>query len=127
MKQKRLRIILFLIVILMGTVLSFAFSIGSPVLAIGVFLAGGIAIYIFKNRQEGIMEDERIYQISQKASNVTLRIVTLGLAIGGVVLISMKDLYPGYTYLGLFMTYASCWVILLYSLFYIYYNREFGG
>ncbi len=127
MKQKRLRIILFLIVILMGTVLNFAFSIGSPVLAIGVFLAGGIAIYIFKNRQEGIVEDERIYQISQKASNVTLRIVTLCLAIGGVVLISMKDLYPGYTYLGLFMTYASCWVILLYSLFYIYYNREFGG
>jgi uncharacterized membrane protein len=38
----------------------------------------------------------------------------------------MRDAYPGYTDLGFFMAYASCGVLVLYSLFYTYYNREYG-
>lgn len=127
MKLKQFRLILFLIVLFMGAVLSFALSIGNPALAVSVFLAGAAAIYLCKSRVEGVVEDERVYQIGQKASNVTLRIVTLGLAIGGIVLISLKDIYPGYTDFGFFMAYASCGILVLYSLFYKHYNREYGG
>lgn len=127
MKLKQFRIILFLIVMFMGAALIFAFSMGNPVLAAGIFLAGAAAVYLCKSRIEGVVEDERIYQVSQKASRVTLQIVALGFALGGAVLISLRNLYPGYTDLGFFMAYSSCGVLVLYSLFYKYYNREYGG
>ena len=127
MKQKQFKIILFLITMLMGMVLSFAFSIGSPVLAIGIFLAGGTAIYILKNRQEGVVGDERIYQINQKASWVIFKIIVISFALGGATLIAMRNTYPSYTNLGFFMAYVSCAVMVLYGLLYMHYNREYGG
>jgi len=112
---------------IMGAVVGFSVSIGNPVLAVGVVLAGMAAMYNLKSRLEGVVEDERIQQISQKASRITLQIVALGLALGGAVLIAMRNTYPGYTDLGFFMAYASCGVLVLYSLFYRYYNKEYGG
>jgi uncharacterized membrane protein len=112
---------------LMGAVLSFAFSIGSPTLAISIFLAGITAIYILKSKIEGIVEDERIYQISQKASWITFQIVVISFALGGTTLIAMRNTYPGYTNLGFFMAHISCAIMVLYGLLYMYYNREYGG
>lgn len=127
MKQKQFRIISLLITMVMGAVVGFSVSIGNPALAIGIVLAGMAAMYNLKSRLEDVVEDERIHQVSQKASRVTLQIVALGFALGGASLIAMRDIYPGYIDLGFFMAYASCGVLVLYSLFYKYYNREYGG
>ena len=127
MKRKQFRVISLLITMIIGAVVGFSVSIGNPVLAVGVVLAGMAAMYNLKSRLEGVVEDERIHHVSQKASQVTLQIVMTGLALGGAALIAMRDSYPTYTDLGFFMAYASCGVLVLYSLFYRYYNREYGG
>lgn len=127
MKQKQFRIIVFLTVMSIGAVLSFAFSVGNPALAVSSFFAGAVAIYLCKTRLDEVIEDERIRQVSQKASWVTYQIVVLSFAIGGSVLIAMRNDYPMYSALGYFMAYASCGVLVLYGLFYMYYNREYGG
>ena len=127
MNRKQFRILSLLTVMVMGSVVGFSVSIGNPMLAVGVVLAGMAVMYNLKSRLEGVVEDERISQISQKASRVTLQTVATGLAIGGAVLIAMRDTYPGHTDLGFFMAYTSCGVLVLYSLFYKYYNREYGG
>ncbi|MDI9394977.1 MAG: DUF2178 domain-containing protein [Euryarchaeota archaeon] len=127
MKLKEFRVVSLLIVMIVGAVAGFSVSIGNSVLAVSVILAGMAVMYNLKHRLEGVVEDERIHQVSQKASHVTLQIVALGLAIGGVVLIAMRNTYPGYTDLGFFMAYASLGILVLYSLFYKYYNREYAG
>ncbi|AKB20679.1 DUF2178 domain-containing protein [Methanosarcina sp. WH1] len=127
MKKKQFRMITLLITMIMGAVVGFSVSIGNPALAAGVVLAGMAAMYNLKSRLEGVVEDERIQQVSQKASRVTLQIMALGLALGGAVLITMRNTYPGHTDLGFFMAYASCGVLVLYTLFYRFYNREYGG
>jgi uncharacterized membrane protein len=127
MKLKQFRMISFLTVMVIGAVVGFSASIGNPMLAVGIVLAGMAIMYNLKSRLEGVVEDERIYQVSQKASRITLQIVALGLALGGAVLIAVRDTYPGHTDLGFFMAYVSCGVLVLYSLFYGYYNREYGG
>lgn len=126
MKRKQFRIVSLLTVMVMGAVVGFSVSIGNPVHAVGVVLAGMAVMYNLKSRLEGVVEDERIHQVSQKASRITLQIVAPGFALGGAVLIAVRDAYPGYTDLGFFMAYASCGVLVLYSLFYKYYNREYG-
>jgi uncharacterized membrane protein len=127
MKRKQFKIISLLTVMIMGSVVGFSVSIGNPALAVGVVLAGMAVMYNLKSRLEGVVEDERIHQVSQKASRITLQIVVLGLALGGAALIAMRYIYPGHTDLGFFMAYASCGVLVLYSLFYKYYDREYGG
>lgn len=127
MKQKQFRIILFLIAMLMGAVLSFAISIGSPILAIGVFLAGVTAAYVLKHKMEGIVEDERIHQVNQKASWIIFQIIVISFALGGAILIAIRKTYPDYTNLGFFMAYVSCAIMVLHGLLYLHYNREYGG
>jgi len=73
------------------------------------------------------MEDERIHQISQKASWITFQIVVIRFALGGATLIAIREIYPGYADLGFFMAYASCAVLGLYSTLYMYFNMESGG
>jgi uncharacterized membrane protein len=112
---------------LMGAVLSFSVSIGSPVLAISVFLAGTTVIYLLKTRVKDVMEDERIHQVNQKASWIVFQITVISFAIGGAIFIAMRKIYPGYTNLGFFMAYVSCAIMVLYGLLYMHYNREYGG
>ena len=127
MKKKEFRIISFLIPMIMGVIVVHSISIGNPVLAVGSVFAGMIVMYLSKHRLNDIVEDERIHRISQKASWLTLQFIAVSFALGGTALIAMKNTYPGYTNLGFFMAYASCAVLILYSLSYMYYNKEYGG
>lgn len=127
MKWKQFRIISLLIVMILGAVVSFSVSIGSPALAAGAVLAGMAVMYLSKHKVEGIVEDERIRQVSQKASWVTLQFTAIGFALGGAILIAMRETYPGYNDLGFFMAYAGCAVLVLYSIFYMYFNMKSGG
>jgi uncharacterized membrane protein len=127
MMQKQFRIIVFLIAMFVAAVLSFAFAIGNPLLSVSVFLAGAIAIYLCKSRVDEVVEDESIRQVSQRASMVIYKILVLVFAIGGSVLITVRNDYPMYTDMGFFMAYASCGVLVLYGLLYMYYNRQYRG
>jgi uncharacterized membrane protein len=127
LKQKQFQTIVFLITMFIAAVLIFAFSSGNPALAVSAFFAGAVAIYLCKSRLDEVVEDERIRQVSQKASWVTYQIVILSFAVVGSALIAMRNDYPMYSELGYFMAYSSCGVLLLYGLLYMYYNREYGG
>jgi uncharacterized membrane protein len=111
---------------------NFALSIGNPVLIVSLFVAGTVAIYLFKRRLSGEVEEERIYQVSQKASWVTYQIVVLSFAIGGLVLIAMRNyrnekclpyVYRPWHFHGSF----GLWDYSSLCLLYLYYNREYGG
>jgi uncharacterized membrane protein len=127
MKKKQFKVISLFTTMIMGAVIGFSVSIGNPILAVSSFLAGMAIMYLSKRRLEGVVEDERIRQISQKASWITLQFIALSFSIIGAALVAMRNTYPRYTDLGFFMAYVSCAVLALYSLFYMYYNREYGG
>jgi uncharacterized membrane protein len=127
MMWKKFRLISLLTVTVLGAVVSFSVTIGSPALAAGAVLAGMAVMYLSRRRAEGIVEDERIRQVSRKASWATLQFTAIGFALGGAILIVMRDTYPGYTDLGFFMAYSGCAVLVLYSIFYAYFNMESGG
>ena len=127
MKKKEFRIISFFIPMIMGFIVVHSISVRNPILAVGSVFAGMIVMYLSKHQLKDIVEDERIHRISQKASWLTLQFIAVSFALGGTALIAMKNTYPGYTNLGFFMAYASCTVLVLYSLSYMYYNREYGG
>lgn len=126
MKSQQFRVIMFLIVIIIGGVVGFAVSTGKPWLIAAIFFAGMALIYLCKRRVKGVLEDERAYKVTEKASRITFQIVVLSFALAGAALISMKNSYPEYTSLGFFLTYTSCGILVLHFLFYTYYNKKYG-
>jgi uncharacterized membrane protein len=77
-----------------------------------------------------LKDDSRIHQISQQASWITFLITVLGFAFGGAAFIAIGNIHPEninqtYIDLGLWMAYLSQGVLVIYTLLYIYYNREY--
>lgn len=126
MKRNQFRIILVLLTMTMSGIVGFAVSIGNPLLAVSAVFAGMAAMYLCKRKLEGVVEDERICRVGQMASRASLQVVALGFALGGTILIAMRNTYPNHVDLGFFLGYASCGILVLYSLFYIYFNKEYG-
>ncbi|MHB8103740.1 MAG: DUF2178 domain-containing protein [Methanosarcina sp.] len=130
MKQNLFRKLLLLIVISPIVALSFSVWMGKPILALGILFSGAAAIYLSKNKIENLKDDSRIHQISQQASWITFLITVLGFAFGGAAFIAIGNLHPEninqtYIDLGLWMAYVSQGVLVIYTLLYIYYNREY--
>ncbi|MDD4331626.1 MAG: DUF2178 domain-containing protein [Methanosarcinaceae archaeon] len=127
MKRKQFRIIFALIAGLIGATVGFAVSVGEPLLVLAAVFAGTALIYLCKRKLEDRLEDERILQISRRTSQTVLQFVVLCSALGAAMLIALKNLHPKYAEFGFFLAYASCGLLLLYTLFYMYYNKQYGA
>ena len=127
MKRKQFKIINFLTTMIMAAIIGFSISIGNPAIAVASFIGGIAVIFLSKRKLEDIVEDERIRQVSQKASGITLQFIVISFAVGGTILVAMRDTYPKYTDFGFFMSYVACAILVLYSIFYMYFNTESGG
>lgn len=127
MKRKQFKIINFLTTMIMAAIIGFSISIGNPGIAIASFIGGIAVIFLSKRKLEDLVEDERIRQVSQKASGITLQFIVIVFAVGGTVLVAMRDTCPKYTDLGFFMSYVACAILVFYSIFYMYFNTESGG
>jgi len=126
MKSQQFRVIMSLIIIIIGGVVGFAVCVGKPELIAAIFFAGMALIYLCKRRVEGVLEDERAYKVTEKASKMTFQIVIVSFALAGATLIAMKNSYPEYTFLGFFLAYTTCGILVLHFLFYAYYNKKYG-
>lgn len=125
MKKNQFRVVSLIIVMAVGAIIGFASSIGNPILAGGSMFAGMAILYLAKRTVKGVVEDEMNFHISHLASTLTIKIVPICFATVGSILISMRNTYPQYMDLGFFLAYTSCLIIVLYAIFYSYYNRKY--
>jgi len=72
---------------------------------LGVIILCFLSIYVFKNREEiktvrnnngDIMEDEKNQVISEKAGNTTYEIIIFLMVLGGVCILTLRDIYSQY-------------------------------
>lgn len=124
MNRKRYMIIGIIMVGSLGAVIAWAINLRNPVLALVAVIVTVVLLNLLKSRVTEVMEDERIYRISEKASRTVFQIVVLGLAMAGVVLISMKNEYPELGMVGLVLAFVACALLILYLIFYAYYRRR---
>ncbi|WP_321417656.1 DUF2178 domain-containing protein [uncultured Methanomethylovorans sp.] len=125
MKKEQFRVISLVTVVSVGAIIGFASSIGNPILAGGGMFAGMAVLYLAKRTVKGVVEDEMNFHINHLASALTLKLVTICFATVGAILIAMRNTYPQYMDLGFFLAYTSCIIIMLYAIFYSYYNRKY--
>lgn len=115
----------------LGLTMSVAILVGAAVasentiLAVVAVGAGLLLMYVGKKRVKGIIEDERTYRISEKASRITLALCGPAVALVATLLITMGDRFaPGLRTAGFALGYAACAVTVCYSTLYHCYQKK---
>ncbi|RLF37707.1 MAG: hypothetical protein DRN03_01690 [Thermoplasmata archaeon] len=101
-----------------GAIVGYSVCTSNFVLPFVAVVGGILALRLIKRRVDDVLEDERIYRISEKASRRVLEIFGIGSALTGVTLIALdKHQEVGYA-----LAFSACIMILLYMIFYAYYS-----
>ena len=95
--------------------------------SIGIAL-GLLLLYVAGKQLDEVVKDERNAMIQQKASTMTLSIVSLTLAFAGIAVVELSNrgyaLIEGY---GYFMADLSMGIMSLNGVFNWYYGKQLGG
>ena len=121
-EQTRSGVAVYIAVVMAFSVIRHSYKVAM----IGIVL--GILVIITANRRlEEVVRDERNALIQQKASALTLSVVTIGLVIAGIAVeeLSYRGFEPLRGY-GSFMTYIAMGIMVLNSLFTWHYGRQMG-
>ena len=120
MDRKQFAIYAALVCAIMGAVVGYGVSKGNALLPAIAFSVGIVLIVLGKRGVKEVMEDERTYRISEKASRRIYQIFVMGAALAGTTLIALnKHIEAGYT-----LAFSACILLILYLALYSYYNRR---
>ena len=120
MNRKQFTLYVAAIAAAMGAIMGYGISTGNILLPIIALVAGITLISLGRRKVTEVIEDERIYRISEKASRRTLQIFGIGAALTGAILITLREM----TEVGYTLAFSACALVILYLVFYGYYSRR---
>ncbi|ODS37762.1 MAG: hypothetical protein A7315_03705 [Candidatus Altiarchaeales archaeon WOR_SM1_79] len=100
---------------------------GEPILAILAVIIGMMLLYLLRIRVKQVIEDERIYKISEKASRRTVQVIGATTAVLGLAIIGLsRSRYLELTEVGFSLAYFATALLTVYMIFYSYYAKKLG-
>jgi len=109
----------------MGALVGWSVAIGNAVIPIPATIGGAGLLYLLRKRLREVVEDERNYRISEKASRSTIQISAFLMAITGAVLIALHiNGASPLKEVGLTLAFSGCALLIIYLTFYSYYSRN---
>ncbi len=125
--MKNYQILRIIVAIFVGTVVGLSVIIGTVLPAILAIVIGTMISYIYKKNTDEILEDERIIKVSEKASRIAIVLFSISIAFIGMFLIMLRNDYPDFTQAGFTLSYAAVALLMLYYIFYGYYDKKYGS
>jgi uncharacterized membrane protein len=127
MKRKKYKQYSLAITIVIGIIIGWSAINGELTIALCAIVIGMIILYLIKSRVKQIIEDERIYRISEKASRRTIQIVGTTTALIGLSLIGLsRSGYFELSDVGFSLAYFATALLMVYMIFYGYYSKKLG-
>lgn len=127
MERKKFKLYGLVITIVVGFVIGLSAIRGEPITAIVAVVVGMILLYALKSRVKQVIEDERIYRISEKASRRTIQVVGTTTAILGLSILGLsRSGYLELTEVGYSLACFATVLLMVYMIFYGYYAKKFG-
>ncbi|MBN2518633.1 MAG: DUF2178 domain-containing protein [Candidatus Altiarchaeota archaeon] len=108
----------------MGVVIGESIKSGNFLIPLIAIAAGTALICLMKKRVDEVLEDERVYKISEKASALTLRVFMTAIPTIGVVLLATSNAGADYEQAAYTLLFSTCALLMLYLASYKYYGRE---
>ena len=127
MERKKFKLYSMLITIIVGFFIGLSAFRAEPITAIFAVVIGMIFLYVLKSRVKQVIEDERVYKISEKASRRTIQVVGTITAILGLLIIGLsKSNYLEFIEVGYSLASFATVLLMVYMIFYGYYAKKFG-
>ncbi len=113
------------IIVIVAGLVGWSIATGNAVVPIPAALGGGVLLYLLKRQAGDVVEDERNYRISEKASRFSIKVFALVTATGGMALTAMStnDSAP-LRAVGLTLAFCACSLLILYVISYAYHSRR---
>ena len=105
---------------IIGAIVGYSVKIHNFVLPLIAVTAGILILHLLRRKVDEVIEDERIYRISDKASRRTLQVFGIGTALVGTTLISLGR----YQEIGYALNISVCILLIIYMIFYAFYSRS---
>ena len=116
-----------IITIVVGFFIGLSAFRGEPITAIIAVVIGMILLYALKSRVKQVIEDERVYRISEKASRRTIQVVGTTTALLGLSILGLsKSGYLELVEVGYSLAGFATVLLMVYMIFYGYYAKKFG-
>lgn len=127
MDRKKFKLYGLVITAGVGFVIGLSVFRGEPIAAIVAVVIGMILLYVFKSRVKEVIEDERVYRISEKASRRTIQVVGTATAILGLSIMGLsRSGYLELAEVGFSLACFATVLLMVYMIFYGYYAKKFG-
>ena len=125
MSKRRFRLCGAAIIVTMVALIGWAIAIGNAVVPIPTVLGGTVLLYLLRRQVSEVMEDERNYRLSEKASRFAIQVFALVTAISGITLtaVSTSD-SPPFRQVGLTLAFCACGLLILYLISYAYHSSR---
>ncbi|MEN6573177.1 DUF2178 domain-containing protein [Methanobacterium aggregans] len=126
MEKKTYRYSRMIISTVVAVLVAVSVLLGNLLLAFITLLLGFLVSYFIKKNVYEITEDERTALVANKASRMAMLFFLTIITVLGVGLLTLKGSFPEFTQAGFTLADSACLLLLLYSGFYIYYNKKHG-
>lgn len=125
MDEKKFRRCAMIVGAFVGASVGWSVATGNAVLVIIAVIIGLTFEHLCRRRVTDVIEDERIYRISEKASRRTFQVFIVIFGVIGAVLIALsKSGYGEFRQAGFTLALSVCALIISYLTFYGYYSRK---
>jgi len=120
MNRKRFAMCGAIITAAIGAIVGYSVYTHNFMLPFIAVTAGILILHLLRRKVDEVIEDERIYRISDRASRRTLQVFGMGTALVGTTLICLGR----YSEIGYTLNMSVCILIILYLIFYGFYSRR---
>ena len=111
----------------MAIIMSLAVSLDNMVLAIASVVIAIMFMWVMRSKTKRVV-DEREVMVRQKAAQMAYAIFAPTIGLGSVILMMVgKDEFYFVEAMGIVLSYLSLFLIGLYSIALIFFNRKYGG
>jgi len=128
MDRKKFSLYSKIIAVAVGFLIGWSAFRGELIIAVAAIAIGMIILYLLKSRVKQVIEDERVFKISEKASRRTIQVIGITTALLGLSIISLSR--SGYLELfevGYTLAYFATALLMVYMVFYAYYSKKLGA
>jgi len=125
MSRRWFRLLVAVITLTVVVLIGWSIATENAVVPIPAVIVCLVLLYLLRRQVREVVEDERNYRISEKASRFAIQVFALVATISGVTLIAVST--NDSTLLrevGLTLAFCACGILILYLISYAYHSRK---
>jgi uncharacterized membrane protein len=123
-KYNQYRFYKILIVIILTIIASSFVALGNFIIPLIILAIATMLMIMLKKNVSERLTDERVNIVAGKASRIVLSTFVSLMAVAGIVLVSLRNIYPQYNLLGNILLFTECGMMLLYAILFKYYLKK---